>query len=137
MFHHSEREPGDDPQSWSEPSWHHGSPYRSWFSKETDDELRALKKLPEEERPRLIRGPPFEAADQPDAVYPDGQIAAKAIETLARLKTAETPFFLGVGFLKPRLPFTCPQKWDGVPCLDSVPPRPLPVQRRILLVFAL
>ena len=28
MFHHSEKEPGDDPQSWSEPSWYHGEPYR-------------------------------------------------------------------------------------------------------------
>jgi arylsulfatase A-like enzyme len=30
IFHHSEREPGDDPHSWSEPSWYHGKPYRHW-----------------------------------------------------------------------------------------------------------
>src|SRR5262249_10363647 len=55
-----------------------------------------------------------EAADQPDEVYPDGQTAAKAVETLRRLK--DRPFFLGVGFVKPHLPFTCPQKyWDLYP----------------------
>lgn len=116
VFHHSEKEPGDDPQSWSEPSWYHGEPYRSWFSKESDEFIKQLKKLPEKERPKLIRGPPFESANEPDEVYPDGQAALKAIETLRRLKGAEKPFFLGVGFLKPHLPFTCPRKyWDLYP----------------------
>src|ERR1051325_8144609 len=113
-FHHSEKEPGDDPQSWSEPSWYHGEPYRHWFAKESEDFIKRLKKLPEKERPKLIRGPPFETANEPDDVYPDGQTAAKAIETLRRLKNK--PFFLGVGFVKPHLPFTCPQKyWDLYP----------------------
>jgi arylsulfatase A-like enzyme len=111
VFHHSEREPGDDPQSWSEPSWYHGEPLRHWHTKESEEFIKRLKKLPEKERPRLIRGPPFEAADAPDSVYPDGQTAAKAIETLRRLK--DKPFFLAVGFVKPHLPFTCPRKyWD-------------------------
>jgi arylsulfatase A-like enzyme len=116
IFHHSEKEPGDDPQSWSEPSWYHGEPHRHWFTKESDELIKRLKKLPEKERPRLIRGPPFEAANQPDDVYPDGQTALKAIETLRRLKGMDKPFFLGVGFVKPHLPFTCPQKyWDLYP----------------------
>ncbi len=116
IFHHSEREPGDDPQSWSEPSWYHGEPYRSWFSKESDEMMKRLKKLPAKERPKLIRGPPFEAANEPDEVYSDGHTAAKAIATLRRLKAMDKPFFLGVGFHKPHLPFTCPQKyWDLYP----------------------
>ena len=116
IFHHSDREPGDDPQSWSEPAWYHGVPYQSWFSKETDEKLKAIKKLPANKRPKLVRGPPFEAANEPDDVYSDGQTAAKAIETLQRLKGMEKPFFLGVGFHKPHLPFTCPQKyWDLYP----------------------
>ncbi|MEP6671471.1 MAG: sulfatase-like hydrolase/transferase [Chthoniobacter sp.] len=116
VFHHSEKEPGDDPQSWSEPSWYHGVPSKSWFTKESEDMLNRLKALPEKDRPKIIRGPPFEAADQPDDVYPDGQTAKKAIETLRRLKTAEQPFFLGVGFVKPHLPLTCPRKyWDMYP----------------------
>jgi arylsulfatase A-like enzyme len=35
---------------------------------------------------------------------------------LQRLKEADKPFFLGVGFVKPHLPFTCPRKyWDLYP----------------------
>ncbi len=116
IFHHSEKEPGDDPQSWSEPSWYHGTPYQHWFSKTAAEEMKRLKKLPPDQRPKLIRPAPFEAADEPDDSYPDAQTAAKAIETLQRLKEMKKPFFLGVGFVKPHLPFTCPQKyWDLYP----------------------
>jgi len=116
VFHHSEREPGDDPQSWSEPAWYHGEPYRHWFTKESEEIVKRLKKLPENERPKLIRGPAFEAADQPDELYPDGQTAQKAIDTLRRLQGQDRPFFLAVGFVKPHLPFTCPRKyWDLYP----------------------
>lgn len=118
IFHHSEREPGDVSQAWSEPSWYHGTPYRNWFTTDSDALIKRLKALPEKERPKLTRGPPFEAADQPDDAYPDGMLAAKAIETLGRLKDGK-PFFLGVGFHKPHLPFTCPQKyWDLYPAAE-------------------
>ena len=50
-------EPGDDPQSWSEPAWYHGEPYRSWFTKESDDYIKRLKKLPEKERPKTRARP--------------------------------------------------------------------------------
>lgn len=116
VFHHSEREPWDDPQSWSEPAWYHGEPYRHWFTAESEDFVKRLKALPSGKRPKLIRAAPFEAADEPDDVYPDGRVAAKAIETLGRLAAGERPFFLAVGFVKPHLPFTCPQKyWDLYP----------------------
>jgi arylsulfatase A-like enzyme len=119
VFHHSEREPGEDPASWSEPAWHRGTT-REWFDPQNLAELNRLKKLPEKERPRLIRGPPFEAADQPDDAYPDGATARKAIETLRRLKAKAQPFFLAVGFVKPHLTFSCPRKyWDLYPA-DSI-----------------
>jgi iduronate 2-sulfatase len=114
IFHHSEREPGDDPQSWSEPSWYHGTPHRHWYTADSTEYVENLKKLPPEKRPRLMRGPPYEAADQPDENYPDAKTATQAIATLRRLK--DRPFFLGVGFVKPHLPFTAPQKyWDLYP----------------------
>lgn len=116
IFHHSEREPGDDPQSWSEPSWYHSETYRQWFTKESLDFIKKLKALPKGKQPKILRAPPFEAANEPDEVYPDGQTALKAMETLQRLKADKQPFFLGVGFVKPHLPFTCPQKfWDLYP----------------------
>ncbi len=122
IFHHSEREPGDDAQSWSEPAWYHGEPYRHWFTKESLDYVKNLKALPKDKQPKQLRAAPFEAADEPDASYPDGQTADKAIETLQRLKAEGKPFFLGVGFVKPHLPFTCPQKyWDLYPA-ESIQP---------------
>ena len=60
------------------------------------------------------RGPTVEAADVPDNAYPDGKIADEAVTRLraAAQKPAE-PFFLGVGFLRPHLPFCAPKKyWD-------------------------
>ena len=116
IFHHSEREPGDDPQSWSEPAWFHGEPYRHWFNQESLDYVTRIKALPKAQQPKQLRAAPFEAADEPDTSYPDAQTASKAIKTLQRLKAEAKPFFLGVGFVKPHLPFTCPQRyWDLYP----------------------
>lgn len=116
IFHHSEKEPGDDPQSWSEPAWYHGEPYRHWFAKESLDYVKQLKDLPKDKQPKQLRAAPFEAANEPDDVYPDGQTALKAIAIMQRLKAEQKPFFLGIGFVKPHLPFTCPQKyWDMYP----------------------
>ena len=58
-------------------------------------------------------GPPYERAAVPDTAYPDGIIAARAVETLQELSQRDQPFFLGVGFYKPHLPFTAPQKVLG------------------------
>ncbi len=58
-------------------------------------------------------GLPYERAAVPDTAYPDGIIAARTIETLQALSKQNQPFFLGVGFYKPHLPFNAPQKyWD-------------------------
>ena len=38
------REPGDDAHSWSEPSWYHGTPYRHWFTKESDELIKRAAK---------------------------------------------------------------------------------------------
>ena len=55
--------------------------------------------------------PAYEMADVPDTGYPDGLIAAAAVDKLGELK--DRPFLLAVGFLKPHLPFTAPQRyWD-------------------------
>lgn len=59
------------------------------------------------------RGLPMEAADVPDSVYRDGQLALKVIRDLNKLKVAKQPFFLTMGVAKPHLPFCAPQKyWD-------------------------
>lgn len=56
---------------------------------------------------------PYEAAEVDDKGYPDGLTADLAIQKLKSLKQQQKPFFLGVGFFKPHLPFTAPKKyWD-------------------------
>jgi iduronate 2-sulfatase len=68
-----------------------------------------------------MRGPATECADVPDDVYEDGKYSEMAIESLRRLEPKakskkegeHQPFFLGVGFRKPHLPFIAPKKyWD-------------------------
>lgn len=54
-------------------------------------------------------GPAWEGADAPDSDYPDGRTADTAIATLRELKGK--PFFFGVGFIKPHLPFVAPKKY--------------------------
>ncbi len=56
---------------------------------------------------------PYEGADVNDDGYPDGLTANLAIQKLKELAGKKQPFFLGVGFFKPHLPFNAPKKyWD-------------------------
>ncbi len=54
-----------------------------------------------------------ECADVPDNGYIDGVTTEEAIKTMKQLKKGDKPFFLGVGYKKPHLPFCAPKKyWD-------------------------
>lgn len=68
------------------------------------------------------QSPPWEAHDGPDEAYPDAWVAAEAVRTLRELAARKEPWFFGVGFFKPHLPFAAPKKWHdlhagGVPDL--------------------
>ncbi len=57
--------------------------------------------------------PPYESGNVGDDGYPDGLTSKLAIEKLKELSSKSQPFFLGVGFFKPHLPFNAPQRyWD-------------------------
>jgi arylsulfatase A-like enzyme len=61
-----------------------------------------------------------------DEDLPDGLMANTAIEKLSELKDRDQPFFMGLGFFKPHLPFVAPkQDWDAMQKID-VPPPPNP-----------
>jgi arylsulfatase A-like enzyme len=85
----------------------------------TEANLELLKKAKERGRKWGGAGA-TECADVPDEAYSDGSLAAMAIQSLQELapkaKAAgdrRQPFFLGVGFAKPHLPFCAPkQYWD-------------------------
>lgn len=112
----------DGAGSWSEPIWRPygmGPSSREYLLPENwalvrrlhQAALRSWKKKP----PMLdtIKGPATEAADLVNDVYPDALTADAAVQALKRFKNTEKPFFLGVGFIKPHLPFACPQTyWD-------------------------
>ena len=69
---------------------------------------------------------PYENEDISDDGYPDGLILKSALDELKRLKEEEKPFFLGVGFFKPHLPFNAPKKYWDIYHRDSISIAPDP-----------
>ena len=94
---------GEDAVSWDVP---HFSPWKAGMYQSAENRATT--------RGKDAKGPAFEIADVPDEAYPDGLLATEAIRRLAEAKErADTPFFLGLGFTKPHLPFCAPKKyWD-------------------------
>lgn len=108
----------EDPASWTVPHWKPGGSGYALAANTEDTKKRLAQAraegVPESRMPSLAKGAPTECADVPDVAYPDGQIADEAVRRLraAAGKKGE-PFFIGVGFLKPHLPFCAPKKyWD-------------------------
>jgi arylsulfatase A-like enzyme len=57
-----------------------------------------------------------------DNELPDGLIAKEAVSQLGALKKAGKPFFLGVGFYKPHLPFVATKgDWDAIGDVEAAP----------------
>lgn len=60
-----------------------------------------------------------------DEDLPDGLMAGAAIEQLRRLADRKEPFFLGVGFFKPHLPFVAPRgDWEAFDDVEIPLPPP-------------
>lgn len=58
-------------------------------------------------------GPAWEAADVHDTLYYDGAQTELAKKTLSRLAKSNQPFYMGLGYFRPHLPFAAPKKyWD-------------------------
>ncbi|WP_145457324.1 sulfatase [Gimesia panareensis] len=61
-----------------------------------------------------------------DEDLPDGLLAREAIAKLQAYKNGEQPFFLGLGFFKPHLPFVAPQQdWEAISKI-KIPDAPHP-----------
>ena len=76
--------------------------------------------------------PITEAVDTVDAGYPDGILAEQAIRALKKLASEDRPFFLGVGFFKPHLPFAAPKAYWDLYDRDKIPLSPHPDKPRHL-----
>lgn len=94
----------DDELSWTE---RFNSPGPEWTA-EGDGET--LESNPDGKKP-VVGGNTFVVveADGDDLVHSDGKTAAKAVELLAQHK--DKPFWLGVGFVRPHVPFVAPRKY--------------------------
>jgi arylsulfatase A-like enzyme len=64
---------------------------------------------------------PYEKEDVEDDAYPDGLTTNLTIKKLRELQKKEQPFFLGVGYFKPHLPFNAPKKYWDLYDQDEVP----------------
>ena len=65
----------------------------------------------------------MEFTAEKDTDLPDGQMAEAAVAELERLKSEEKPFFMGLGFFKPHLPFVAPrQDWEAMMEVDVKAP---------------
>jgi arylsulfatase A-like enzyme len=94
------------PNSWDEMLFNSGKWRHGWdaFFAYADGESRTTKKG------EVF---PYEAGLVDDTGYPDGLTAELAVDKIKELSKKDKPFFLGVGFFKPHLPFNAPKKyWD-------------------------
>ncbi len=116
----------DDAQSWSIPWWGPGQkqPWNSPEAVERSKQLTETLKANNWALPpagALVPGsrpPSWEASSQSAEELPDGRTAAQAVAALRELKNK--PFFMGVGFSKPHLPFIAPKKYFDLYPLDKI-----------------
>jgi arylsulfatase A-like enzyme len=105
------------PHSWDELLFDNGKWGTGWnafFGYSDGENRQSMKK----------RVKPYEAGEVDDHGYPDGLTADLAISRLREIHKKEQPFFLGVGFFKPHLPFNSPDKYWGLYNRDSIPVSP-------------
>lgn len=96
----------DDPISWTE---RYNSQGPEWKAPGTGETLEGN---PDGKKP-VVGGNTFVVveADGDDMVHSDGKTAAKACELITKYKDQDKPFFLGVGFVRPHVPFVAPRPY--------------------------
>ena len=98
IYHHG----FDDPPSWSIPTLYPQAPQGRASQSKAPGASKAQK-----------RGPAVGNVDVPDESLHDGELTSMAITALRGMKSKSEPFFLGVGYIRPHLPFISPKKyWD-------------------------
>lgn len=124
-----------DPLSWSEPKLHiAGYPFDPdavYRKPETVEYLEKRKKeiIAAGKQDRYIdrlgewylKATATEIVDMPDNVYYDGAQTDVALEKLKQLKRMGKPFFFGIGYYRPHLPFNAPKKYWDIYDRDAIP----------------
>ncbi len=105
---HNNYNGADDEASWTE---RFNSPGPEW---KAAGDGETLERNPDGKRP-VVGGNTFVVveADGDDNVHSDGMTAAKASDLILthREKHGDKPFWLGVGFVRPHVPFVAPRKY--------------------------
>ncbi|MBY0373777.1 MAG: sulfatase [Bryobacteraceae bacterium] len=116
-----------DDVSWSEPEMHiDGFPFDPDAVYRSEEEVRWLERRKEEIRAQgnekrfidrygqwYLKSSATEIADVPDDAYYDGAQTTAAIAKIRELYRRGQPFFFGIGYYRPHLPFNAPKKyWD-------------------------
>lgn len=107
------------PHSWSELHFDAGKWKTGWnafFGYANGENRQSLNKQVK----------PYEVGEVNDEGYPDGLTANLALSKLKELKDSERPFFMGVGFFKPHLPFNAPKKYWDLYDREEIPVSPNP-----------
>lgn len=125
----------DDPQSWSIPAWHSKVSRVGPRGDEMIKRYRAMMKDAGNEIPKKGKGaanfavPAFDNPEVGDDDLLDGDTTKNAIESLKELAAKrDQPFFLGVGYANPHVPWVAPKKyWDLYRSADI----PLPDNRYV------
>ncbi len=111
--------PLPDEKSWDEPNhWPEKAVLWSDESRRRLAEYRQKMKADGKSQAAInrMRASATERQTVPDSKTPDGMIAADAIAKLRKIAKTDKPFFLGVGFIRPHLPFVVPEKyWNLYP----------------------
>ena len=96
----------DDEASWTERFNSKGPEWRAPGDGET------LQNNPDGKKP-AVGGNTFVVveADGDDLVHSDGKTAKKAVELIHQRKDKDEPFWLGVGFVRPHVPFVAPRSY--------------------------
>ena len=101
-----------DPPSWSEdPLYDYGRPHHWRYASPENLAVEAHKRTA------------VEGEELPDDTFVDGLVCVAAEEALDRFAESQKPFFLGVGFRKPHLPFVAPKKYWDLYERDDIPKR--------------
>ncbi len=109
-IYHGNGRSSSDPPSWTDPPIYDQLP--PW-----DRRYASLQNL----LGRGLKRNSFDDSDVPDNYYIDGLVCKEAVRALDNLKRVGEPFFLGVGFRKPHLPFCAPRKYWDLYSPDAIP----------------
>jgi arylsulfatase A-like enzyme len=116
-----------DPKSWSETKMHiDGYPFDPDAVYRTEENLTYIEQLKKKfiaqgrQHERIdrfgqwyLKASATEMIDAPDNIYYDGAQTDVAVKKLEELCELDHPFFFGVGYYRPHLPFNAPKKyWD-------------------------